>query len=96
MTFRINAASRDPHFFMPRFHFVAYRRKLTGPAASRMMIGDEKDESPREPLATIVNDNEKWSLRGAKRRGNLMGLLHCVRNGIADAHLFKSFKINWR
>ena len=32
--------------------------------------------------SAIVNDTEKWSLRGVKRRGNSVRLLHFVRNDI--------------
>ena len=34
----------------------------------------------------MVNDIKKWSLRGAKRRGNLMKLLHPV-DGIRNDNL---------
>ncbi len=48
---------------------------------------------PTQQPHIIVNDKGKWSLRGAERRGNLMRLLHCVRNDSAKVHLFESFTI---
>ncbi len=41
---------------------------------------------------SVVNAIEKLSLRGATRRGNLLRLLHFVRNDtLRNVNLFKAF-----
>ncbi|OGP88177.1 MAG: hypothetical protein A2156_03720 [Deltaproteobacteria bacterium RBG_16_48_10] len=48
----------------------------------------------KAPRGVIVNGLRKESLRGAQRRGNLMRLLHFVRNDTSlDGYLFRSFTI---
>jgi hypothetical protein len=53
-----------------------------GKPVNSKYINEEYKFSIKPPAFTIVNAKRKLSLRGAKRRGNLVRLLHFVRNDI--------------